>query len=540
MLCSEAIVAEASLTLESDSGTWPEGDPAAECGYRRRIRAWSLYDWANSGFITVTSTTFFPPFFVAIAAPALVAASAAPGTAALARHTASNVYALTVSAALLTAAIVSPLLGSWTDITGRRKGALLVTTAVGSILASAMVTLATGRWVMALALCFGTQVAVNLALGLYSSLLPHVARPGDLDRASSLGYALGYVGGGLLLAVCSGLYFAAPSLGLTHDMAVRLAFASVGIWWLAFTLPLARLVPEPPGLSRVRDGSRSAMRDALRRLAQTIQDARRYRQLFTMLIAFWLYMEGIGAIILLATAYGAALGLNTGVLIGTLLMTQLVAYPYSLLFARMADPTSPWRGAIVAMLLWTGITLPILGIICTSQGLDKWAALGLVLLNQGAGAGLAATLGRSLCGRLARGLDAKHAVILGLAIYTVIPIWGYFLTTQAEFLLIGWLVGTVQGGTQALSRSIFAALSPRARSGELFGLYGLADKFAGILGPLLYGLVGQLTHNPRASVLSIAAFFLAGIAVLARVDVDEGRALAMAEDAAASAPPAAG
>ena len=133
-------------------------------------------------------------------------------------------------------------------------------------------------------------------------------------------------------------------------------------------------------------------------------------------------------------------------------------------------------------------------------------------------------MGRRLFAGLVKHLTTKRAVILGLLIYTMIPLWGFVLKSQAEFFMIGWLVGTVQGGTQALSRSIYATLTPRAKSGEFFGLYGLSEKFAGILGPLLYGVVGTLTHDPRASILSISVFFLAGILILWRVDEKKGAA----------------
>ncbi|HEY3290389.1 MAG TPA: MFS transporter, partial [Anaerolineae bacterium] len=140
-------------------------------------------------------------------------------------------------------------------------------------------------------------------------------------------------------------------------------------------------------------------------------------------------------------------------------------------------------------------------------------------------------IGRRLLQPLTDKLTAKRAVIMGLLIYTVIPLWGFVLHTQAEFFLIGWMVGTVQGGTQALSRAIFSNLSPRAKSGEFFGLYGLSEKFAGILGPLLYGIVGAITGSPRASVMSISVFFLAGIFLLWRVNVEKGTELASAEEA---------
>jgi len=506
---------------------------ASERAYRRRVMAWSLYDWANSGYLTTTATTFFPPHFIAIAAPAFAAAGATGS--ALARDIASNIFAIAASLALFVAAVLAPIFGTYADITGRRKCLLLAVTVIGGAMASAMFTLTPGRWQLALVLYVTTQVALNLALGLYSSLLPHVARPEDLSRVSSLGYAMGYIGGGLLLAVNTALFLLSDRLGIDTTLAVRVAFLTVGVWWIAFTVPLARRVPEPPALP-LAHGTGNPIGDAFRRLTHTLRDIRRYRELFKMLVAFWFYMEGIGAIVLLATAYGAALGLDTAVLVGTLLLTQAVAYPYSLWYGRIPDPRSRWRGALVSMLLWTGVTLPLLGAYARGHGeIGVGHTLVLLLADQLLGFVLSVLLGRHLVAGLVRRLEAKGAVILGLVIYTVIPVWGFVLSTRAEFLMIGFLVGTVQGGTQALSRAIYAELSPAAKSGEFFGLYGLSEKFAGILGPLLYGVVGQFTHNPRASILSVSAFFLLGIVLLARVDVVAGARAAADEEAAIEA-----
>jgi UMF1 family MFS transporter len=496
--------------------------------YQRRIRAWTLYDWANHGYVTVTATTFFPPYFVAVASPAFAAGVGA----AQARDTASNVYAFAVSGALLAVAALAPIVGTVADLTGRRKRLLLLTTCLGAGLASAMVAVTTGRWVLALALYVGSQIAVNIALGLNSSLLQHLARPEDIDRSLALGYAMGYVGGGLLLAIATATYLLADRFGISRDVAVRSAFFAVGVWWLGFAIPLAIGVAEPPAVPLAHGATGSPIRDALIRLSRTLRDLRGRRELFTMLLAFWLYMEGIGAIILLATAYGAALGLPTAALIGTLLLTQFVAFPYALVFGRIPDPTATRRGRALAMVLWTAATLPAIGCVANYHGnLGVFLTLALVAADQAVGFAFARALGDVLLERLAARLDAKRAIILGLAIYATIPIWGYFLRTEAEFFLIGVLVGSVQGGTQALSRAVYAALSPRAKSGEFFGLYALSEKFAGILGPLLYGVVGEITHNPRASILSVALFLALGIAVLSRVDVRAGERAAAAEDA---------
>ena len=503
--------------------------------YNRRIMAWAWYDWANHAYITTTASTFFPPYFIAIAAPAFLAAgAAATDTAAnaLARDTASNVFALSVSFALLVAAVLAPVVGAIADITGRRKRLLVVTTVFAGVISSLMFILTTGMWQLGLVLYFFSQVAMNIALGFSSSLLPHVARQDDMNRASSLGYAMGYFGGGVLLAINTALFLFAKNLGLDSGMAVRIAFLTVGVWWIAFTLPLLRNVPEPPPTPLAHGSRNNAILDSFTRLRNTIRDAARYKEMFKMLLAFWFYMEGIGAIILLATSYGAALGLDTAVLITTLLMTQFVAFPYVQMYGRIPVKTNAWRGFFVSMLVWTAVTFPIMGVYANlTGGFGLPLTFGFILGNQALGLLFSFFVGRKLFLGFADRLDTKRAVILGLVIYTLIPIWGFFLKSQTEFFMIGWLVGTVQGGTQALSRSIYASLVPRAKSGEFFGLYGLSEKFAGILGPLLYGLVGTLTHDPRASILSISVFFVIGIVLLFQVDEKKGAEMAAAEEA---------
>ncbi|HUL00363.1 MAG TPA: MFS transporter, partial [Nitrospirota bacterium] len=336
----------------------------------------------------------------------------------------------------------------------------------------------------------------------------------------------------------TGVFLFAGRLGISNDLAVRIAFLSVGIWWIGFTVPCAINVPEPKVLSLPRDRSSAPLRDSLAQIAKTIRDIRRYSELFKMLIAFWFYMEGVGAIILLATIYGAALGLHMSVLIGTLLMTQMVAFPYAIIFGRIPDSANTWRSAYLSMILWSAVTLPFAGMYAKSTGTMSIQNTFLILAaDQIAGIAFSLTLGRFLLAGLVKKINTKRAVMLGLAIYIIIPLWGFFLTTKSEFFMIGWLVGTVQGGTQALSRTIYASLLPPSKSGEFFGLYGLSEKFAGILGPLLYGAVGQLTHSPQSSILSIAVFIIIGIVLLWRVDIEKGSKVAIEEERAVHSSP---
>ncbi len=510
-------------------------DAQAQKAYNRRVLSWAWYDWANHAYITTTATTFFPPYFIAIATASFMAMGASASDEAarlIARDTASNVFALMVSFSLLVSAALAPIMGTYADITGMRKRLLIMTTIPASVGSSMMFVLVADMWKLGLGLYFVTQVALNIALGFSSSLLPHVALQQDMNRVSSLGYAMGYLGGGLLLALNTALYLFSGRIGIDSTLAVRIAFLSVGVWWILFSIPLVVNVEEPPAMPLAHGSRGSAILDSLTRLAHTVRDATRYGEMFKMLLAFWFYMEGIGAIILLATAYGAALGLDTAVLISTLLMTQFVAFPYAVLYGRIPIPTNPWRSVFVSMLIWTAVTFPLMGLYANLHGgVSIPSTFSMILGNQMLGVLFSLLLGRRLFLGLVQKLDSKRAVILGLVIYTIIPVWGLFLKSQAEFFMIGWLVGTVQGGTQALSRSIYASLTPRAKSGEFFGLYGLSEKFAGILGPFLYGIVGTFTHNPRASILSITVFFIVGITILLRVNEKKGAELAAAEEA---------
>lgn len=510
-----------------------EDDPRV---YRRHIFAWSMYSWALDGLITTTIVTFFPPYFIAIAIPAFLEAgkvASDKAAAAMAADNASNVFALSIALALFIAALIAPIAGTYADITGRRKRILIVATALGSILGSMMLVLTTGAWLLGLVLYIGTQIAVNIALGMNSSLLPHVSRPDDLNRVSSLGYAMAFVGGGILLLANTLLLVFGDRLGIEGDTAVRIAFFTTGVWWILFSLPLMFAVPEPPAAPASLTDERHPLKDSLIRLSHTLHDAQRYRELFKMLIAFWLYSEGISAIILLGTAYGTSLGLDSTALVGAILMAEFVGFPYVLIFGQIPETSSKWRSVYVSIVLWTAITLPVLGLYANRRGdLDVVSTLLLLLGDQVLGVLFSAFFGRHLFASFTRKLDTKRTVLLGLAVFMIIPIWGFFLRTTAEFFMIGWLEGTAQGGVQALSRTIYANLSPKQKSGEFFGLYGLCDRFAGILAPLLYGLIGLVTHSPQASILSVVVFFAAGMFALWRVDERTGAAVAVAEDAA--------
>ncbi len=421
-----------------------------ERAYRRVINAWSMYDWANSGFATTILAAVLPVYYSQVAGANL------PG------NLATVYWGYTAAAALLVAALLAPVLGAIADFSGAKKRFLLLFTALGILFTAALYFVKTGDWLLASLIFIVSHIGFSGADNFYNSLLPHVARPEDMDRVSARGYALGYLGGGLLL----GINVAMIQWMADGGLAARLSFVSVAIWWAIFTLPLIRHVPEPPPVGSHQQPI-SPFTAGFRRLGDTFHELRRYRQLLFFLIAFWIYNDGIGTIIKLAAIYGAEIGIAESHLIGALLVTQFVGIPFALAF-----------------------------------------------------------------GWLAGHLGAKRSLYLGLAVYTLISVAGYFVTTALHFWILALLVGTVQGGTQALSRSLFGIMTPRAKAAEFFGFYGMSSKFAGIVGPLIFALVGQLTGSSRLSIISLVIFFITGGLLLRLVDEREGTRLAQLEDTA--------
>ena len=459
--------------------------PLARLGlHRPELRAWAMYDWAVSAVQTTIMVAVFPIYFVEIARTTLPASRA---TQALA--TANTIAALIAAGA-------SPILGAISDYAGAKKRMLAGAMTVGVIAVAGMFFLHHGDATLALVLFVIALVGATLSVVFYEALLPRVARPDELDRVSSAGYALGYLGGGVLLAlnllwILKPAWFGLPAgPGLSESQATlptRLALLSVAVWWLVFSLPLFRKVPEPERLIEPDETptrstpaasatlaatppagptpAASLLTAHFARLGETFRTLRGFRQALLMLVAFMVYNDGIQTIQQMATAYGTEIGIGRGVLITAVLVVQFVGVPFAFVF-----------------------------------------------------------------GALANRIGAKRAIFLGLFVYAGISVLGYFMRTATHFVILAMLVATVQGGTQALSRSLFASLIPAHRSGELFGLYSVFEKFASIFGPLLFAVTIMLTGSSRNAILSVILFFILGAALLARVEVAEGQRAARAAD----------
>ena len=412
----------------------------------RAQRAWCLYDWANSAFATSVVSAILPVYFASVASKSM------------AKHEATALWGYASAAALAVTALLSPIVGALADQARRRKPLLFACLSAGVAGTLTLAVAPASNWVALLA-AFGVAfVAFATGNVLYDSLLPAVADEHEMDAVSSRGFAWGYLGGGLLLAVHLALVLMPAKFGLPDAAAAtRVAFASTAVWWFAFALPLFRDVPEPQAAAERRPAG-ELLRATLAQLARTTAHLRERRDLFTFLVAFWLYSDGIGTIIKMATIYGAEVGIGQKDLIGALLMVQLLAAPAAILFGRMAKPLGPQR-----------------------------------------------------------------AVLVGIAGYTGISVFAYFLSAPVHFWILAAMVALFQGGTQALSRSMFASLVPRAQSGELFGFYSVSEKLAGVVGPILFGVVTQLSGGGRLATLTLLPLFLGGAWMLTKVDLERGR-----------------
>lgn len=424
--------------------------------HRPELRAWAMYDWALSGLQTVITTAIFPIYFVRVAAAEL------PGSSG------TQLYARANTIALLIVAVISPVLGAIADYRGDKKRFLAAFTVVGVTGAAAMFTIDRGEVGLASALFIVALIGGSGCLVFYESLLPHIATSAEIDRVSTAGYALGYLGGGLLAAF-NLLWIQRPQwFGLPYGdtlsandatLPVRLAFVSVAVWWVIFAIPLFRRIPEPP--RRLEPDEISAthpLRAAVVRIGETLRELRRYRNAALMLAAFLLYNDGVQTIIKMSAAYGTEIGIGQSSLIAAFILVQFVGVPCAFAFGWIASK-----------------------------------------------------------------VGAKPAIFAGLVVYVVITILGYFMRTATDFFILAALVGTVQGGTQALSRSLFASMIPSYKSGEFFGFYSIFEKFAGIFGPLLFDIVITATGASRNAILMIIVFFIAGAALLAFVNVEAGR-----------------
>lgn len=417
----------------------------------RATWSWAFYDWANSAFATVVMAGFFPIFFKQYWAGDL--------------DVTESTYYLGAanSAASLIVALLSPILGAIADHLGRRKGMLLIFACLGAVMTGGLFWIDQGQWQVAAIVYVVAIIGFSGGNLFYDSMLSIVAGPERVDRVSALGFALGYLGGGLLFAVNVWMTLSPDTFGLENaGQAVRIAFLCTAAWWLLFTVPLLLFVEDrpPTGLT-----AGSALATGLAQLRVTLGRIRHLPQAWLFLVAYWLYIDGVDTIIRMAVDYGLSIGLESKDLITALLITQFVGFPSAIAFGRIGER-----------------------------------------------------------------IGAKRGIGIAIGVYIGVTIFSTFMHMAWQFYVMACVIGLVQGGVQALSRSLYTRLIPAKQSAEFFGFYNMLGKFAAVLGPILVGWTTLLTGSNRIGVLSVLVLFISGALLLWKVDVARGERQALEYD----------
>ena len=561
-----------------------EGDvtKSDERARRRAVHGWCMYDWANSGYATSVGTAILPVYFVVLFKDAFGQEASLLGFT----LTGSSAWSLAVAVSTAIVALSSPILGMIADRSQIKKTMLQIYTTGGAIFTVlgffSAYTSEPWAWIV---VCYGiANVGFAGGIVFYNSLLPYLGEPHELDRISSRGYAYGYVGGGLLLAVHLAAILAFSDTDHA-DLVTRLAIASVGIWWLGWAQWTFRTVPEPeiPGGAARLDPTAAAYA-AFSQIRRTLRELTRFRMLGLYLVAYLLFSDGIQTVLAIAGAYGPdTLGISLVSNMGTVLIVQFVAAGGAVLFGRAADALGTKAALTISLAGWCLVIVVAVGFAplvpeahgdfdyrlehtvsgeyavaagpdLSDEGDDRsWSNVyGHLLAEESLSRSQVLALveavrtsdlsrfgisveGGDLDGTTGIGPAHPSALVdrspLGFWPRTLRErLWEPLgLAVDFQWLTSGLLVGLVLGGSQALARSLFAYMTPERRSGEFFGFFGFVGRVSAVFGPTLYLLVTGL-FDTRAALLAILIIIAAGAVFLQRVDAEEGRAVAVEED----------
>lgn len=435
---------------------------------KKEQRAWYWYDWANSAYVTTVATVLFAPYLITVAEQdacgfisdsdkgldctahvSLLGLSVAPGA----------LPSFIITFATILSAVLLPLLGAVADRTANKKGLLAGFAWVGAGFASLLWFCRDGNWEIGALAVVGANLCLGASTVFNDAILPLISDEAERDKVSSRGWAMCYLGGGLLLAINLVMVLMHDSFGMDKELAVRLSMLSAALWWAGFTvIPYLRLRNHPP--QHVVEAEGGIVQQSFGQLWATLKDLKNYPMALTFLVAYLFFNDGIQTVIASSSTYGEKqLGFGTSVLIGTILMVQFVAFFGALVFGTAADRWGAKPVIVVGLVIWMGIVV------------------------------------------FALALPEKNLML---------------------FLLMGVAIGIVLGGTQALARSYFSLLIPRGREGEFFSFYHAMDRGTSWFGTLTFGVVYQLTGSYRPAILALIIFFLLGLFFLSRVDTARG------------------
>ena len=415
----------------------------SEKRFTKAEKSWIMYDWANSIYATNIMAAIFPIYF-----------------AMQANETGNKLYGFAVSAAALVVAVLAPILGAIGDFSGMKKKLFAGFLVLGLVFTAVMA--AFEDWRLMLVGFILSRIGFSGSCLFYDSFLTDVTTPERMDRVSSWGYAMGYIGGSTIPFIIS---IAVMLLLNQSVLSYKIAILIVVVWWAVFSIPFLKNVKQQYS---VEDAPQALAKQAFRNAWKTFKDILKDKKILFFIIAYFFYIDGVDTIISMATNYGETLGLGAIGMILALLITQIVAVPFSILFGNLAKKVGAMRMIAIAVCIYFVITI-----------------LGFFM-----------------------GFNIEQAELSGGDLDAALKL------SSTLFWILATLVGTVQGGIQALSRSYFGQLIPPERSNEYYGFLDIFGKFSCVIGPALCAATYAATGRASLGILSIIVLFFGGMVAL--------------------------
>ena len=425
---------------------------------RREIFGWLMYDWANSAFYTTVVGALYSPYLTALAQADVGENGTVLNLGFLGSVTAKSLSTITIAAGVALQVFLLPILGALADYTNLKKRLMAVFCYIAVTSNCLMFFVQGDLYLMGSLLFIICNVSYGAAMVFYNAYLAEITTEDRRDKVSSQGYALGYLGGGLLLALNIVLILLAPRLGMSEGMAVRISLLSAGVWWGGFAVITFRRLKTRAPAKRLPPG-KSHLTVGFSQLAETFRELRRLRHTLRFLVGYLLYNDGIQTVIGAAAVFleqELFRGPNPQFSLKIFLMVQFVAIFGALLFERLARVIGTKRAILVSLFLWSAL---------------------------------------------------------------VIYAYGYF-RTEGQAWVMAAVIAVVLGGSQALSRSLFSRMIPKGREAAFFGLYEVSERGTSWLGPLVFSIVVARTGSYRHALLSLIFFFIGGMVILALTDTD--------------------
>ncbi|MGY3751022.1 MFS transporter [Vagococcus acidifermentans] len=406
--------------------------------FTKEEKSWIMYDWANSVYSLIIVTAILPIYFKYVA-----------GNAGISDADSTAFWGYASSFATLLISVSSPILGTIADYRGAKKKLFNFFAFSGMLLTLALAIVPNHSWVALLAVYVISHMGFQGANIFYDGFLVDVTTDERADAVSSYGFGFGYIGSALLFVLVMVLQVTDGFGLMGTETVTKLCFILTAVWWFAFTIPFVKNVHQNYGI----EPEKHTIRRSFLRIAETIKEISRYKHIVFFLIAYFFYIDGVDTIFTMATAFGIDMGVSSDMLIIILLVVNIIAFPFTILY-----------------------------------------------------------------GRLAARFGTKPLILTAISVYIIICIYAMFMKTTVDFWIVGILVGTSQGGIQALSRSYFAKIVPKDRANEFFGFYNIFGKFSAILGPSIFAFVTQMTGQSQFGIAALILLFIIGAVLFSRVN----------------------